>query len=138
MAHIHAYLSLGDQCREAMEFYRQHLGGELTVMTAGQSPIAEHFPPDAADQILHAQLLSGPLVLAASGCSPEAIVPGNNVSLSLKCDNYADAQRISAAFAEGGRVFCPLGDAFWGGSFGGVVDRYGVHWLILTDERAAA
>ena len=38
MAQLNAYLHFQDNCRQAMTFYKDCLGGELTLMTVGESP----------------------------------------------------------------------------------------------------
>ena len=40
MAQLNAYLRFNGKCREAMTFYQACLGGELTIQTVGESPMA--------------------------------------------------------------------------------------------------
>jgi hypothetical protein len=54
---INAYIGLNGKCREAMNFYKDCLGGELTVQTVGGSPIEKEFPEGMKDQILHSSLM---------------------------------------------------------------------------------
>ena len=42
---IQSYLTFNGNCREAMNFYKQCLGGELWFQTVGESPLSEHMPP---------------------------------------------------------------------------------------------
>jgi PhnB protein len=39
MTQINAYLTLNGNCREAMTFYKECLGGELTMQAVEDSPI---------------------------------------------------------------------------------------------------
>jgi PhnB protein len=41
------YLTFDGRCREAFEFYAKTLGGKIVQMaTHGETPAAEHAPPD--------------------------------------------------------------------------------------------
>jgi PhnB protein len=55
-----------------------------------------------------------------------------NISLSLGIDDAAQGQRVFNALAEGGTVKMPFADAFWGGKYGILVDRFGVEWMISS------
>ena len=44
MTTINAYLTFNGDCREAMTFYKECLGGELTLETAKGSPMESHWP----------------------------------------------------------------------------------------------
>jgi len=44
----------------------------------------------------------------------------------------AEAERVFAALAEGGTVEAPLAKQFWGGTFGQLVDRFGIQWMVTA------
>ena len=46
----------------------------------------------------------------------------------------ADVDRIFNALAKDGKVQMPVGPTFFAKRFGGVVDRFGVNWMILVPE----
>jgi PhnB protein len=86
MAQINSYLTFNGNCREAMTFYKECLGGELMLQTVGGSPLAEQMPPKMKDCILHATLTNGNLILMGSDMvSHTGLIKGNAVSLSLMC-----------------------------------------------------
>ena len=66
MAQINAYINFNGDCREAMNFYKDCLGGTLTLQTVAGSPIEAQCPPTMKDQILHASLNRNELVLMGS------------------------------------------------------------------------
>lgn len=69
MKNIDAYVFFENECREAMNFYQQCLGGELTMMTIGESPAAEQMPADKRGMIMHSSLTNGTMtLLAADNC----------------------------------------------------------------------
>ena len=45
MVQLNPYLRFNGNCREAMTFYQSCLGGELTIQTVGESPVAGQMPP---------------------------------------------------------------------------------------------
>ncbi|MEJ0101299.1 MAG: hypothetical protein WDO19_01540 [Bacteroidota bacterium] len=45
MPTIISYLTFNGNCREAMIFYKECLGGELSLTVAGESPVANQVPP---------------------------------------------------------------------------------------------
>lgn len=128
---IQAYLSFNGNCREAMLFYQECLGGELCFQTIGESPLSEKMPDQMKDCILHATLSRGSLLLLASDMvGSEGLKKGNGVSLSLSCDSEAELKDCYTRLCNGGRATHPLELSFWGALFGDLTDQYGNHWLL--------
>lgn len=128
MKEIVAYLNFDGHTREAMEFYKKRLGGELQLMTFSDAP--GDTPPEAKDRILHACLTTPAGTLMASDTMPgQPFQRGNDISISLHCDSLEEIERVFAAMGEGGSVKMPLTDMFWGARFGELSDRFGVSWL---------
>lgn len=123
------YLTFDGNCREAMSFYQQCLGGELELMPFAEAP-AENIPAGSEAGIMHACLTSGPLVLMASDGYGQPIVPGNNVTLSLHCTSREELTTRFEQLGAGGQVTMPLEETFWGATLGMVTDQYGMHWLL--------
>ena len=129
---LNPYLNFPDaQAREAMEFYRSVLGGELSIMTFGdmgtEGPLAS--------QVMHAQLTTpGGITLMGADAPPEMVqvTYGDSVSVSVS-GGPEDAEELRtwfAALSEGGQVRQPLEPAPWGDEFGMFVDRFGIGWLV--------
>ena len=53
-------------------------------------------------------------------------------SLSIEAPNEAEADRLFASLAEGGKVQMPLAKTFFSPRFGMVADRFGVSWMIIV------
>ena len=91
MKRINSYLTFSGNCRDAMSFYKECLGGELTLQTIGETPLADDLTDQMKDCVLHASLTKDKFVLLGSDMVPEAgLVRGNAVSLSLDCSSEAD------------------------------------------------
>jgi PhnB protein len=86
------------------------------------------------DRILHASFTSpGVNFLCSDGQQTKSVDPEEgNVSLALSVTDKAEGERIVAALSQGGTVKMPLRDAFWGGRFANVVDRFGSDWMVAT------
>ncbi len=129
------YINFSGSCREAMTFYRDCIGGELAIQMIGEGPMAEHMPAESHSNVMHSQLTKGDLTLMASDMSgPEGITQGNSMSLMLYASSYAEAHDYFDKLAAGGNVDHPMGDAFWGGIFGHLTDKFGVIWLVHAGQ----
>lgn len=134
MAQIRSYLTFAGNCRDAMQFYRDCLGGELTFQTIGESPLAGAMPAEMRDCILHSTLTRGDMVLMASDMvADDGLQKGNAVSLMLDCDSEEDIRMRYARLADGGEATHPIEVSFWGALFGDLTDRFGNRWLLHYD-----
>ncbi|MEO5911877.1 MAG: VOC family protein [Pelobium sp.] len=128
---ISSYLTFNGNCREAMSFYQQCLGGELTLQTIAESPMAKKMPYSMRNAILHATLQNGTLkILASDMVSEKGLTVGNSVSLMLNCDSELEIKEKYSNLSEGGKKEHPLENTFWGAIFGDVTDKFGHHWLL--------
>ena len=135
MTQINAYLNFDGTCREAMTFYKECLGGELTLQTIEGSPFESQCPAAIKHQIMHATLTKGPLLLMGSDMvGPDGFQKGNNISLSLNCSTEEEINRFFTALSAGGKILEPLKDQFWGAIFGCVTDKFGIRWMLNFDK----
>lgn len=135
MTQINSYLTFNGNCREAMTFYKECLGGELTMQTIGESPLADKMPPQMKQSILHSTLIKGPLqIMGSDMVAEQGLVRGNAVSLMLNCSSEEEINTFYANLSKGGKATHPLENSFWGALFGDLTDRYGNHWLLHYDK----
>jgi PhnB protein len=131
MKRINSYLTFNGNCHDAMSFYKECLGGELTLQTLGESPLAENMPEPIKNCILHSTLANDALVLFGSDMVPESgLVRGNSVALSLDCGSEDEIRDCYEKLSSGGTADYPLEETFWGALFGGLTDKFGNHWLL--------
>jgi PhnB protein len=129
---LEPYLFFHGRCEEALNFYKACLGGEIVAMNrfAG-SPMEANVDADFRDKVLHASFVAGDVKFMASDGRPGPGPSGeDDIALSLATNDPAQGERVFNALAEGGEVTMPLDDAFWGGRFGSLTDRFGVQWMI--------
>ncbi len=127
------YLSFNGNCREAMHFYQQTLGGVIRVMMSGaDSPMGDQIPKEFADRIMNAQLELPGGALLYGGDAP-AHIPYEGVkgiSLTLNYSTVEKGESVFNALSVGGVVTMPYSSTFWAKKFGMLVDRFGVHWIV--------
>lgn len=131
---LNPYLNFRGQAREAMEFYRSVFGGELTLSTFADFSMPG-IGDDEKDSVMHSQLdtSAGYTLMGSDVPSHMEWRQGENafsVSLSGDADSADELRGYFEKLAEGGVVAQPLEQAPWGDSFGMVIDRFGVSWLV--------
>ena len=124
MAQLNPYLNFDNNCREAMNFYKDCLGGQLVLQTVGEMPaMAAQMPPHMKDHILHSALTSGEIIIMASDLSREKRIEGNTVHLCINCKTEDELNSFFSKLSAGGKVTEPLTDMPWGGRFGALTDQ---------------
>jgi PhnB protein len=137
MTQINSYLTFSGNCREAMIFYKECLGGELTFQTVGESPLSDKMPKQMKDCILHSTLSKDALVLMASDMvSEKGLIKGNSISLSLNCSSEEEIKNCFAKLSEGGTANHQVEDSFWGALFGDLTDKFGNHWILNFNKNS--
>ena len=138
---LEPYLTFEGRCEEAIEFYKKALGAEVTMlMRMKDNPEpgnqGEGCVPTAAnaEKIMHASLnIAGNTVMCSDGMMQDQ--PGfKGFALSITAADQSAARRYYDALADGGQPFMPLGRTFWSSCFGMVNDRFGVCWMVGTDQ----
>ena len=130
MGTISSYLTFNGNCREAMTFYQQCLGGELVLQTIADSPLTEKMPKKMKSLILHATLTNGNILLMGSDMVSEAgLIRGNAVSLTLNSGSKKEIKSCYKKLSAGGQITSLLQKNFWGALFGSLTDKYGNNWL---------
>lgn len=131
MEHVtcNAYLFFERNCREAMKFYQDVFGGELTMQTYGE--VDKSCPDALKDGIMHARLSGGDILLMASDD------PGGNrdlgtgkIHLALGGNNEERLRAIFDALSIGGIVGVPLEKQIWGDIYGDLRDKYDIEWMV--------
>lgn len=131
MSTINSYLRFNGNCKEAMSFYKDCLGGELTMQKVGESPMAGNMPQEMQDKIMHATLKTdGFIIMASDLCDETGLIKGNNVSLMLDCDSEDQIRNTYERLSEGGNKSHPLEKTFWNALFGDLTDKFGINWLM--------
>jgi PhnB protein len=130
---VESYLFFGGRCEEALEFYRQALGAEMTaLMRFKDSPDQAACNSVNGEKVMHASFRIGEtMVMASDGCD-ETKPNYQGFALSLTVPNEKEARRCFDALAAGGQVMQALSQTFFARSFGMVTDRFGIMWMVIA------
>jgi PhnB protein len=132
---LHPYLFFNDTAREAMEFYKQTFGGELSITTFDQMPSPD-MPEELKGKVMHAALTGGDAELFASD-SRLASEKATKIELSLSGDDEPKLRGFFEKLSEGGNVKSPLKKEAWGDTFGQLTDKYNIDWMVnITAHKA--
>jgi len=130
MSTLNVYLVFEGNCSEAMNFYKDCLGGEVEGMTVKDSPMADQWPEAMQDHVLHCALMSGNMVLYASDMAlPQGNVEGNKVLLTLNCDSAGEMDRFFESLSAGGERTKEPHD-FFAGKMAVLTDKFGKTWML--------
>jgi PhnB protein len=123
------YIHFAGNAREALEFYRHALGGEVPFLnTYGESPMPSD--EDYKDKIMHARLVfDGNTLMVSDVFKGQPVSTNGNVQLSIDTGDVDQLNEVFAKMAEGGKVTMELQDTFWGARFGMLIDKFGVSWM---------
>ncbi len=130
MAMLNPYVRFGGKGKEAMAFYQRCLGGELQIMTVGESPAAAQLPGQE-DMVFHSMLRGDGFVIMGSDLTdPEGLVMGNTISFALSCSSKEEMDDIWGKLTEGATIGNEPMEAFFG-TIGDFVDKFGFAWMIV-------
>lgn len=132
MGRIISYLTFNGNCREAMTFYHQCLGGDLHFQTLGEAPHSQKLPVHIKNLVLQARLTVGELELMATDLvSDEGLNRGNGIALYMLCDSNKHLKHCYRHLEKGGKAMYPVMKQHKGW-FGGLRDQFGNYWLLYA------
>ena len=130
---LNPYIHFNGKCREAMIFYHNCLGGELSMQKVSESPMAAQMPSEMGGNIMHSSLTREAVVIMASDMCTNPI-KGNDVTLCLNFNNDEDVNLIFNKLSEGGQVKTQLHQTFWGATYGEITDKFGINWMFNSSK----
>jgi PhnB protein len=127
------FLLFDGNCAEAMTFYHNCIGGELTLTKLADTPMKAMFPPEKHDRIINAQLKSGEIDISATDwmASPDFDpVPGNTYAIYITGEGMDELRPIFDKLKDGDKN-TRLQDlqAVPFGLYGQFYDKFGVQWI---------
>lgn len=134
---LQPYIMFNGNARESLDFYKDALGAEITfVQTYGEAPW--EYPKNAVtnDLIMHANIKWGDFELMISDAHPDRRVSfGEAINISIAIDSKEEGQKIFSSLANGGTIDVPFSEQPWGTTFGSLTDKFGVNWMVNTDNQ---
>ncbi|SRR5581483_8733052 len=132
------FLLFDGNCAEAMTFYHQCLGGELTLTRLGDTPMKDMFPPEKHERIINAHLKSGVIEISATDwMAAPAYEPqyGDIFALFVLGEGYDELKAVFDKLSQDAQKdrFQDLHDMPFG-TYGQFFDKYGYHWIFKGDK----
>ncbi len=129
---VQAYLNFDGRCEEALTFYKESIGAEVSgLMRWKESPDAEmKAPAGYEEKIMHAMFKIGSTTLMADDGMGPGKIEYKGFTLAIEVADDAEAKRVFTALGEGGSVQMALAKTFWTSSFGMLTDKFGVPWMV--------
>jgi PhnB protein len=130
---LEPYLFFEGRCDEALAFYRRHLGAEVEgLMRYKDAPGGQPCPGATPENVMHVRVRIGDSHFMASDGNNSGSPRFAGFSLTLATSDDAEAKRKFDALCEGGQVVQPLSATFFASSFGMVVDKFGLSWMVTA------
>jgi len=131
-------LSFQGQCRAAFDFYAEVLGGQvIAAFPYGEGPPDMPVDPKYKDWLMHCWLEVGDQALMGADMAPEFAPnidkPKNGFDVTYHTDDADEARRVFDALAQGGKVTMPFAETFWSPGYGGLIDQFGIPWMVNTN-----
>jgi PhnB protein len=135
ITHIIPYLTFGDNCEEAVNFYVKVLGGEIKSLLRVKDGPEESRMPGHEDKVMHAEVMLGEALIMASDAMGQNVSAGNNTAISMNFDSETAIVKAWEGMTDGANVTMELQDTFWGAKFGVLQDRFGINWMFNYDKK---
>jgi PhnB protein len=136
MTTLSSYLLFDGNCRQAMEFYRSCLGGELILTLVKDTPAKQRMPESQHNKVLNARLQGSNVDISASDWLRPDRTPirGNTACLYLSGGTFQELTSLFERLSEGGESTDPLNQQFFG-AYGALNDQFGVRWMFHTNSK---
>lgn len=133
------FLLFDGNCAEAMTFYHQCLGGELTLTKLEDTPMKAQFPSEKHNRMINAHLKSEAIeISAADWMASPALEPkqGNTYAIFVLGGTYDELKTVFDKLAEGAEKewFEELHSMPFG-TYGQFYDKYGVQWIFKGEKK---
>ena len=127
---IDFHINFSGNCREAFLFYRAIFGGDIDLLTYGESQSDIDIPEEWNEKIIHGSFKLNNLEIAGADVLPEQYKAPQGFHLLLQLKDESESKRIFHALSKGGSITMPLQPTFWSPYYGIVVDKFGISWEI--------
>ena len=133
------FLLFDGNCAEAMTFYHQCLGGDLTLTKLGDTTMKDMFPKEKWGRLINAHLKSGDIEISATDwmASPafEPIL-GNMSAIFVIGKSYDELKTVFDKLKDGdnNERLQELHDMPFG-TYGQFFDKYGIQWIFKGEKK---
>jgi PhnB protein len=128
VSRLNPYIAFPGTARAAMSFYQSVFGGDLVLNTFGEAGMQDANP----DGIMHAMLTApnGMVLMGSDAFTEDEQSVGTGMSISLSGDEAAELRGYWDGLSADAEILEPLVQAPWGDTFGMLIDKFGVKWMV--------
>jgi PhnB protein len=132
------FLLFDGNCAEAMGFYHDCFGGELSLTKLADTPMKDQFAPEKHDRIINAHLKSGAIEISATDWMAAPAferIQGNNFAIYIVGDSYRELQPVFDELKQGAEQerLQELHNLPFG-TYGQFYDRFGIQWIFVGND----
>ena len=132
---LQPYIMFNGNAREAIDFYTQALGGQVTFI----QNIVKHqqtIKRSCNKWSHHAckYQMRGYELMIADAHPARTVTFGEAINISIATTSKEEWQKLFDALANGGKIDMPYVLQFWGAIFGSVTDKFGVSWMVNAEQ----
>lgn len=135
MKNLTPYLIIHNKCEEALLFYKDCFGGEVSFMQkyaeAAKYDVSEPFK----DKIAHAEFVAeGIKFYASDGFENQNITVGNNVAMTISFDSEKEQKSVFDKLKVDGNITMDFAETSTDSMLVTLIDKYGIHWYLNYDK----
>jgi PhnB protein len=128
------YLMMDGRAEEAIEFYKKTFGATVTTVMRGKDAPEGSCAPGTDNSVMHAHMMIGETGIMLSDGYNKGAPKFEGFALTIATKTEAEADRLFETLADGGKVNMPMAKTFFSPRFGMLVDKFGVHWMIMVER----
>lgn len=133
------FLLFDGNCAEAMTFYHDCLGGDLSLTKLSDTPMKDMFPQEKWERLINAHLRSGEIEISATDwmAAPQyEPKQGDTYAIFVLGGSYDELKIVFDKLKVDAKAdrFQELHDMPFG-TYGQFFDKYGVHWIFKGDKK---
>jgi len=136
---LNSHLHFSGQCEEAFKFYEKALDGKIEGLFRYEgAPAAEGqtVSPEWKNKVMHASMSIGNQVLMGMDAPPDRFQKPQGFHVNIAVKSVTEGKKLFDALSEKGNIVMPFGPTFWSPGFAMFSDRFGVPWMVNTEQAA--
>lgn len=131
------FLIFEGKCAEAMNFYHDCFGGELTILKVEDTPMKAGLKEKDHNKVIYALLKNDMVEISATDWLHPTRQPkqGNTAAIYIEGSSKGDLEKIFDRLSVGADkdLLDPLTTVPFG-TYGHLADKFGVHWFFRSEK----
>lgn len=136
---VGVYLSTNGNAREVADYYVNVFDAEQPyIMDFSQMPQADQEEAKGMEDLViyaNVKTFAGDIMLS-DNMPGETTKPDGSVWISFSHDDLDRLRTVFERLAQDGEILMPMEPTFFSPLYGQVKDKFGFHWMIMSDDEA--